>query len=55
MELAKAIAEEDGVEEAVRAFFKHLPRKGEDSPVSPAHSDILGPCFGPIRRCFSCS
>ncbi|XP_028789176.1 sterol 3-beta-glucosyltransferase UGT80A2-like isoform X2 [Neltuma alba] len=50
LELAKAIENEDGVEGAVKAFFKHLPRKKPESDAEPKPSSLFS-----IRRCFGCS
>lgn len=55
VELAEAMASEDGVEGAVRAFFKHLPRRDPDPKPSSPPSDFFKPCFGSIGRCFGCS
>ncbi|CAK9323609.1 unnamed protein product [Citrullus colocynthis] len=50
LELAKAMENEDGVEGAVKAFFKHYrPRKTE--PESESEDSTV---FS-IRRCFGCS
>lgn len=52
MDLAQALAHEDGASKAVKAFFKHLPRQipepasGSDSPISS---------FIWITKCFGCS
>ncbi|CAA6655424.1 unnamed protein product [Spirodela intermedia] len=56
VELAKAMASEDGVKGAVMAFFKHLPKREplDPKPSSPP-SDFFKPCFGSIGRCFGCS
>ena len=51
MELAKAMESEDGVTGAVKAFFKHFPKKtsNEEEPQSP-------PKFlGSVRKCLGCS
>ncbi|OVA20840.1 UDP-glucuronosyl/UDP-glucosyltransferase [Macleaya cordata] len=53
IELAKAMESEDGVTGAVKAFFKHLPRKkpiAEQLPVPPS-----GGLFGSLGKCFGCS
>ena len=50
IELAKAMENEDGVTGAVKAFFKHLPRKKPESEPSPEPSSLFS-----IRRCFGCS
>ncbi|KAL1550342.1 sterol 3beta-glucosyltransferase [Salvia divinorum] len=50
VELAKAMENEDGVTGAVKAFFKHLPRKKLDPNPEPIPSNIFS-----IRRCFGCS
>ncbi|XP_010243988.1 PREDICTED: sterol 3-beta-glucosyltransferase UGT80A2-like isoform X2 [Nelumbo nucifera] len=55
MKLAKAIKSEDGVEGAVRAFFKHLSSKKPESQPSPVPSGFYEQCFGSVRRCFGCS
>nr|AIU41744.1 glycosyltransferase [Chlorophytum borivilianum] len=53
VELAKAMESEDGVNGAVRAFLKHLPKSlssNADSPQpSPPH------VMNPVRRCLGCS
>ncbi|XP_038887948.1 sterol 3-beta-glucosyltransferase UGT80A2-like isoform X2 [Benincasa hispida] len=50
LELAKAMENEDGVEGAVKAFFKHYrPRKTEQES-EPEDSTVFS-----IRRCFGCS
>ncbi|KAH6809959.1 UDP-Glycosyltransferase superfamily protein [Perilla frutescens var. frutescens] len=50
VELAKAMENEDGVTGAVKAFFKHLPRKKLDPNLEPTPSNFFS-----IRRCFGCS
>ncbi|CAI9107474.1 OLC1v1006836C3 [Oldenlandia corymbosa var. corymbosa] len=50
IELAKAMENEDGVTGAVRAFFKHLPRKKLEPESVPVTSSFLS-----IRKCFGCS
>lgn len=60
VELAKAMEDEDGVTGAVKAFFKHLPRKAffkhlprkelEPDPAEPTPSNFFS-----VRRCFGCS
>ncbi|KAL3828123.1 hypothetical protein ACJIZ3_016925 [Penstemon smallii] len=51
VELAKAMENEDGVEGAVKAFFKQLPRKSEPDPdPTPSPSKLFS-----VRRCFGCS
>lgn len=50
VELAKAMENEDGVTGAVKAFFKHLPRKKVEPDPEHMPSNILS-----IRRCFGCS
>lgn len=51
VELAKAMEDEDGVTGAVKAFFKHLPRKKlEPDPAEPTPSNFFS-----VRRCFGCS
>lgn len=52
MELAKVLENEDGVEGAVRTFFKQLGRrKREPEPEpEPQRSSLLF-----IRKCFGCS
>ncbi|XP_024981104.1 sterol 3-beta-glucosyltransferase UGT80A2 isoform X2 [Cynara cardunculus var. scolymus] len=51
VELAKAMEQEDGVDGAVKAFLRHLPRNTPevDSPTS-APSSLFS-----ISRCFGCS
>ncbi|XP_017626236.1 sterol 3-beta-glucosyltransferase UGT80A2-like [Gossypium arboreum] len=51
VELAKAMENEDGVSGAVKAFFKHLPRKKPELEPSPEPPSSL---FS-ISRCFGCS
>ncbi|KAL6968070.1 sterol 3beta-glucosyltransferase [Sarracenia purpurea var. burkii] len=57
VELAKAMENEDGVTGAVKAFFKHLPRKKPEPELElepePAHSPSLH--FFSVSRCFGCS
>ncbi|PIA36152.1 hypothetical protein AQUCO_03400218v1 [Aquilegia coerulea] len=55
IDLAKAMESEDGVTGAVKAFFKHLPRKKPSSEPPPLPSGCLEPCFGSVKRCFGCS
>lgn len=55
IELAKAMENEDGVAGAVKAFFKHLPRKAHSSEKPPVPSGFLEPCMGSVKRCFGCS
>ncbi|KAF7845521.1 sterol 3-beta-glucosyltransferase UGT80A2 isoform X1 [Senna tora] len=50
LELAKAMENEDGVAGAVKAFFKHLPRKNAEADSEPMPSHLFS-----IRRCFGCS
>lgn len=56
LELAKDMENEDGVSGAVKAFFKHLPRKKprpepEPDPVpAPVSSHFLS-----ITKCFGCA
>ncbi|XP_075099059.1 sterol 3-beta-glucosyltransferase UGT80A2 isoform X1 [Nicotiana tabacum] len=50
VELAKAMENEDGVTGAVKAFFKHLPRKKPEPDQIPAAPSLFS-----IRRCFGCS
>ncbi|KAL5725206.1 sterol 3beta-glucosyltransferase [Ranunculus cassubicifolius] len=47
IELSKAMESEDGVEGAVKAFFKQLPRK-KPQPEKPVTSG----CFGSVKQCF---
>ncbi|GLU07871.1 hypothetical protein SLE2022_248100 [Rubroshorea leprosula] len=55
VELAKAMEKEDGVSGAVKAFFKHLPRKHlPHKNPEPEPSPEPSPFFS-IRRCFGCS
>ncbi|CAI0393939.1 unnamed protein product [Linum tenue] len=49
VELAKAMENEDGVDGAVRAFLKHLPRKKKGEPdrvAEPSSVFSFGRCFG---------
>ncbi|XP_020592181.1 sterol 3-beta-glucosyltransferase UGT80A2 isoform X2 [Phalaenopsis equestris] len=50
VELAKAMESEDGVNGAVRAFFKHLPRNSPHEPA-PQSPSILS-ALGPFKKCF---
>ncbi|XP_022149768.1 sterol 3-beta-glucosyltransferase UGT80A2-like isoform X2 [Momordica charantia] len=50
VELAKVLEIEDGVEGAVRAFFKQLARKKLEPEPEPRQSSLMS-----IRRCFGCS
>ncbi|XP_020540458.1 sterol 3-beta-glucosyltransferase UGT80A2 isoform X2 [Jatropha curcas] len=53
IELAKAMENEDGVKGAVKAFYKHYPRKMLGSEVpEPKHARKK---FSSMRRCFGCS
>ncbi|KMZ56048.1 Sterol 3-beta-glucosyltransferase, family GT1 [Zostera marina] len=56
-EVANAMNSEDGVEGAVKAFFKHLPSRTEsdehESP--PVSSSFLRQYSRPVRKCFGCS
>lgn len=52
VELAKAMENEDGVTGAVKAFFKHLPRKKEDPDPDPTPETSNS--FS-ISRCFGCA
>ncbi|GMP90453.1 hypothetical protein CsSME_00041577 [Camellia sinensis var. sinensis] len=47
VELAKAMENEDGVAGAVKAFFKHLPRKKPEPETAPLPSNLFS-----IRKCF---
>ncbi|XP_038694884.1 sterol 3-beta-glucosyltransferase UGT80A2-like isoform X2 [Tripterygium wilfordii] len=49
VELAKAMETEDGVNGAVKAFFKHLPRKKPEPVASLEHSSIFS-----FKSCFGC-
>ncbi|KAI3973092.1 hypothetical protein MKX01_019750 [Papaver californicum] len=53
VELAKAMENEDGVTGAVKAFFKHLPRKKPFSSQLPMPLPSGG-LFG-LGKCFGCS
>ncbi|XP_071738119.1 sterol 3-beta-glucosyltransferase UGT80A2-like isoform X1 [Rutidosis leptorrhynchoides] len=50
VELAKAMEKEDGVDGAVKAFLRHLPREMPDTDPPPTSSGLFS-----IRRCFGCS
>ncbi|KAG9153473.1 hypothetical protein Leryth_018732 [Lithospermum erythrorhizon] len=50
IELAKQMENEDGVEGAVKAFFKHLPRKKLVTEQEPGPSTFFS-----LGRCFGCS
>ncbi|KAJ4826730.1 hypothetical protein Tsubulata_020998 [Turnera subulata] len=50
VELASAMENEDGVAGAVKAFFKHLPRKKPDPEPASEHSSLFS-----FSRCFGCS
>ncbi|KAJ6821554.1 sterol 3-beta-glucosyltransferase UGT80A2 [Iris pallida] len=56
VELAKAMESEDGVNGAVTAFFKHLPRRvpSEEVPQGPT-SGFVAELLGPVKRCLGCS
>ncbi|XP_030540725.1 sterol 3-beta-glucosyltransferase UGT80A2-like [Rhodamnia argentea] len=56
-ELAKAMEHEDGVEGAVKAFYKHFPLRSLNSdPESlPAHSMHSNSSRLSLRRCLGCS
>ena len=51
VELAKAMENEDGVEGAVKAFFKHYRSGRNTEPESETEDSTV---FS-IRRCFGCS
>ncbi|XP_057483961.1 sterol 3-beta-glucosyltransferase UGT80A2-like [Actinidia eriantha] len=58
VELAKAMETEDGVTGAVKAFFKHLPRKKCEPELEPETAPAPAPVssnFLSIRKCFGCS
>lgn len=55
VELARAMASEDGVTGAVKAFFRHLPPKLPRPQPSSESSGILERCFGPVRKCLGYS
>ncbi|XP_038715487.1 sterol 3-beta-glucosyltransferase UGT80A2-like [Tripterygium wilfordii] len=50
VELAKAMEKEDGVNGAVKAFFKQLPHKKPEREASPEPSSFFS-----FSRCFGCS
>lgn len=50
VELAKAMEDEDGVDGAVKAFFKHLPRRKPD--VEP---EVVSSSFFSLSKCFGCA
>ncbi|PWA50186.1 UDP-Glycosyltransferase superfamily protein [Artemisia annua] len=50
VELAKAMENEDGVDGAVKAFLRHLPRNMPDTDPPPTSSGLFS-----VRRCFGCS
>ncbi|CAO2839872.1 unnamed protein product [Amaranthus hypochondriacus] len=50
IELSKAMENEDGVTGAVKAFFKHLPKKKTDPDSAPEASSTFS-----ISRCFGCA
>ncbi|KAH0433781.1 hypothetical protein IEQ34_026964 [Dendrobium chrysotoxum] len=50
VELAKAMESEDGVNGAVRAFFKHFPRNSP--PVPAPQSPSIFSSLGPVKKCF---
>lgn len=54
VELAKAMENEDGVTGAVKAFFKHLPRKKPISDQQATTPLPSGGLFG-LGKCFGCS
>lgn len=51
VELAKAMENEDGVTGAVKAFFKHLPRKKVDPDSTTTE---MSSSFS-VSRCFGCA
>ncbi|CAK7349247.1 unnamed protein product [Dovyalis caffra] len=50
VELAKAMENEDGVAGAVKAFFKHLPRRKPEPEPSPEPSSFFS-----LSKCFGCA
>ncbi|XP_071725007.1 sterol 3-beta-glucosyltransferase UGT80A2-like [Rutidosis leptorrhynchoides] len=54
VELSKAMENEDGVTGAVKAFFKHLPRK-KPEPEAPAVVVTEPSGLFSISRCFGCA
>lgn len=54
VELAKAMESEDGVDGAVKAFFKHLPRKKPGLEPEPEPVPLPSSLFS-MSRCFGCS
>ncbi|XP_042477910.1 sterol 3-beta-glucosyltransferase UGT80A2-like isoform X1 [Macadamia integrifolia] len=55
VELAKAMETEDGVEGAVKAFFRHLPPKKVEPEPSPTPPGFFEQSVSSVRRCFGCS
>nr|WHU24140.1 steroidal glycosyltransferase [Anemarrhena asphodeloides] len=54
-ELAKAMESEDGVTGAVKAFFKHLPKKAPTEEHPQETPSPLMEILGPVRRCLGCA
>lgn len=50
VELARAMENENGINGAVKAFFKHLPRK-----ILEPEPKLADSSFFSIRGCFGCS
>lgn len=50
VELAKTMNNEDGINGAVKAFYKHLPRRKLEPQLESAPSSLFS-----IRGCFGCS
>ena len=50
VELAKDMENEDGVDGAVKAFFKHLPRRKPEPEPLPEPSSIFS-----LSKCFGCA
>jgi sterol 3beta-glucosyltransferase len=53
VELAKDMENEDGVDGAVKAFFKHLPRKKPEPEPEPEPSTEPSSIFS-FSKCFGC-
>ncbi|CAM6119336.1 unnamed protein product [Calypogeia fissa] len=53
-ELAKAMENEDGIEGAVQAFHKHLPRDTPQPPHTHPPDKLRFKVFKPLRNVYSC-
>lgn len=58
VELSQSMQNEDGVSGAVKAFFKHLPRKKPRPEPEPEPDQVSAPVssnFFSISKCFGCA